>query len=321
MAPVSGQDILIDGKPIHFQGLNIYDLAEVAERDPEELRQALKTIAWSGATVVRFWAFSHQKPEVIARILDESKALGLPLTFIPVLGNHWQHDKPEPVVKDAAWYRTGYQEKYRPHVERTVTELADRPEILMWELMNEPECGDFAALHAFAKDVSELIRAKSPHLIALGTLADTRPGLDKGGFKRLHELATVDIVSFHDYPEWGPTPEAQARQKVAVDQSMANALTVGRQLNKPVLIGETGSKVTTGYKGALVRDPGAAMAIVADRVATAMAGGAVGTLSWGPQPNGHGVDGDGYGFDFAPDTPAGIAVRGRMLKAYTRPAK
>jgi hypothetical protein len=319
LATAKGQDILIDGKPFHFQGLNVYDLADIAEQNPEELRQTLKTIAWSGATVVRFWAFSYLKPDTLGRILDESKALGLDLKFIPVLGNHWQHSRPELKIKDADWYRQGYKEQYRPHVERTVTALADRPEILMWELMNEPECQDGNALYAFTKDVSTLIRSKAPQLISAGTLSDDRSGLQNERFQNLHALPTIDVVSFHDYPEYGATEEARAKQLIAVNHSMAHVLDVGRKLGKPVLIGETGSKVTTGYKGQTVRDVGAAMTIVTGRVEKAMNGGAAGTLSWGPQPRGHAVDGDGYGFDFTPDSPAGEAVRGRMVRSYPTP--
>lgn len=314
-----GQDLIVDGKPFHFQGLNVYDLADVAEQNPEELRQTLKTIAWSGATVVRFWAFSYLQPETIGRILDESKNLGLNLKFIPVLGNHWQHSRPELAIKDADWYRQGYKEQYRPHVERTVTAYADRPEILMWELMNEPECQDGDALYAFTRDVSTLIRSKAPQLISSGTLSDDRSGLQGDRFQALHALPTVDVVSFHDYPEYGATPEARAKQLAAVNRSMDHVLAVGKALDKPVLIGETGSKVTTGYHGDTVRSPGEAMAIVSGRVTQAVQGGAAGVLSWGPQPRGHAVDGDGYGFTFTPDTPEGEAVRARMTQPYAYP--
>lgn len=314
LATTQGREIVWHGQPFRFVGLNVYDLAEL--KDPAELDRTLRAIAWSGATVVRFWAFSHLSPDTIGRVFESNRRQGLGLTFIPVLGNQWDFS-PEAKNKTPTWYREGYRAEYRPHVEKLVSHFAMETDILMWELMNEPLSEDGDALLRFVSDVSSLIKQKTRHLVSVGTLSIDQPGLANGGFRRVHALPTVDVVTFHDYAhDRGRTPVESDRWLKRSDRLMDEIAEVARQLNKPLFMGEIGIKVTTGYKQPAIRTPQAAMDMAQSRIEQAFQKGAIGALAWGPQPMGHGIDGHGYGFSFEPDSPAGESVRGLMRRSY-----
>lgn len=322
--------LMLDQQPYTIRGLNVYDLVEVGRQGDAELRQTLQLIADSGANSVRFLALSQHRPEEIGHIFDVSKEMGLPLKFIPVLGNHWQHvEAPENhFVKDASWYRQGFEEHYWPHAEATVKALMDRPEVLMWELMNEPE-SDPEALRGFADEVSTRIRhlydqreaetgqAVPRHLIGLGTLGvgnhgDERPGMKGHDYKDLYGLPNLDVATVHDYT--GDTLEG----------SIADFMHYARDLNKPFFLGEIGVKVRAGgtesqpelgLKARLLGDdPVAArqqaLARLQEKIQTSVAAGSTGAMIWGPQPRGHAVDGDGYGFSYDRQQPAYRELQG-----------
>jgi len=153
---------------------------------PEQLDDVLKAIYATGANTVRFWAFSACPLESYEKIFAASRRLGLGLKFIPVLGNHWAAME-APVSrfdKNDAWYTSGYTKDYLPHVESTVRALRDEPDILSWEIMNEPE-GDHKTLRHFADVISSRIvaieqeprgsgPATRPHLVSLGLWAATK---------------------------------------------------------------------------------------------------------------------------------------------------
>lgn len=313
VATTSGRQILVQDRPFRFVGVNVYDLARVGEKDRQELDRTLRAIAWSGASVVRFWAFSDALPDTVAHIFESNRRQALGLKFIPVLGNHWDYS-PEAKNKTPDWYRQGYRADYRPHVERMATRFHAEPDLLMWELMNEPLSEDADALHRFVADVSAVVKQHSRHLVSVGTLSIDQPGLAHGGFRRIHALPTVDVVTFHDYAlDRGQTPQESQALLRRANGLMDDIVDVAKSLNKPLFMGEVGVRVTTGYQGTPIRGPEAAMALAKERIELAFTKGAIGALTWGPQPLGHGVDGHGYGFTYAPDTPAGDAVR-RLLR-------
>jgi hypothetical protein len=316
-ATVSQGKIMLDGQEFKMAGLNVYDLADIAAKNPAELKKTLKTLADSGANTVRFWAFSKYPPEVFEKILDASQEQGLKLKFVPVLGNHWpdMEAKHSAQTKDKNWYQKGYQTEYLPHLEKTVKSLMHRPEILMWELMNEPE-SNHQALRQFADRASSRIRElyheqdhsngqpQAQHLISLGTLGGTiRPGMMGHDFKDLYALPNLDVVTAHDYTydSWGsPGNDISGTFKGYLDYA--------RQLNKPFFLGEIGVKVR---KEGVEKNPNQeklrsseqAMAIMHERLKTYQKQeGFSGALLWGPQPLGHAVDGAGFGFSFDSDS-------------------
>lgn len=324
MAYADGGKLMLDGKPYTIRGLNVYDLVDVGRQSEAELRETLKLIADSGVNSVRMLTLSRHTPDEVKRVLDASKDMGLDLKFIPVLGNHWQHVEGQnsAYVKDENWYKRDFEHHYWPAAEKLVTSLMDRPEVLMWELMNEPEA-EPETLRNFADEVSTRIhtlyadrdasagQSLPRHLIGLGTrgvghYGDEAPGQRGHDFKDLYGLPHLDVATVHDYTS------------STLEGSIADYMRYARELNKPYFLGEIGVKVRAGGTEAEPKlglvdkfrghDPVAsrqqALARLREKVAASQAAGSSGAMLWGPQPRGHAVDGDGYGFSYTRDGAA-----------------
>ena len=194
-----GGKFSIDGKDFRYVGCNMYSLTW---EKPEVTEKMIADAAAEGFTVVRFWA-NKTTPEQLKAILDAGQKYHV--KFIPVLANNGSFT-PEMKQGDA-FYRGGYKKDYLPYVEKLVTACKDRPEVMMWELVNEPETEAFDPLLAFSRDVSTRIKQLDPnHLVSIGTIGGvgdkfgsqiSRLGTDN--FKKLYQLPTLDAVSIHDY--------------------------------------------------------------------------------------------------------------------------
>lgn len=316
--------LMLDDKPYTIRGLNVYDLVEVGQRSQQELRETLQLMADTGVNSVRMLALSKHSPADVLRVLDTAKEMGLDLKFIPVLGNHWEHVEAghSAYTKDDNWYRKDFEHHYWPAAKALVNALMDRPEILMWELMNEPEASS-DALRGFADEVSSRIRAlydqreqesgqELPrHLIGLGTRSVGRYGEEINGmegheYKDLYGLPNLDVATTHDYT--GSTLEG----------SIQDEMRYARELNKPFFLGEIGERVRSGgtenkpelslidqfrgYDAEAKRQ--AALARLHEKIQASAEAGSAGAMLWGPQPRGHAVDGDGYGFSYDRNSPA-----------------
>ncbi len=311
---VKGNKIILKDQEYKVSGINVYDLADVGKKSQEELEKTLKLISYSGANTIRCMAFSRLKPEDFIRVLDTNKKLGLNLKFILVLGNHWQDmEKPgSNFIKNDEWYKEGYKKDYLPHVKETAKALLNRDEILMIELLNEPEA-QHQTLKNFADEVSTTIRqiytdydkehnTQIPrHLISLGTLGgEHRPGMVKDDYRDLFELPNIDVVTAHDY-----TYDANESSLTTISPLFQKYINYANELNKPFFLGEIGIKVRKGGtehkpEGENIRDPQQAMEIMGSRLQVYKEQGISGALVWGPEPNGHAVDGAGLGFTFKP---------------------
>jgi hypothetical protein len=310
LAYAQGNKIMLEGKEFKVSGLNVYDLSEIsASGNQSELERTLKVISDSGANTVRFMAFSSHKADTFLKIFDTSKNLGLDLKFVPVFGNHWA-DMEAPgskFIKKDDWYINDYKKDYLPHVLETVKALADRPEILMFELVNEPE-GTNAVIRNFADDVSAKIRqveksAENNHLISFGLGGAGHKGMIGHEFKDLTGIPNIDIVTAHDY-----TFDKKQSTETTISPVFQEHMQYASELDKPFVLGEIGIKVRengTEQKpvGKELRTPEEAMEIKRKRLELYKKEEISGALLWGPQPLGHSVDGGGHGFTFKEDSP------------------
>lgn len=197
----NGGQFSIDGKPFRYVGTNMYSLTW---ETPETREKMIADAAKEGFTVIRFWSYppraTHDEME---HILDMGKKYGV--KFIPTLWN-------QAILSDSDkhhdhWYKQGYREKYLPFVQEAVTRFKDRPEVMMWELINEPETESFSAMFDFSQDVSEEIKSLDPnHMVSIGTIGGVGDKFgsqlsrfDNNKFKRLYSLPTLDAMSIHDY--------------------------------------------------------------------------------------------------------------------------
>jgi mannan endo-1,4-beta-mannosidase len=165
------------------------------------------------------------------------------------------------------------RQAYRDWVEHLVTRKSrltglayrDDPTILAWELANEPRCKntssfdsdegwDHSTLTSWALEMSSFIKSLDRnHLVSVGDEGFfagggehwTYRGQDGVDHRALSALPDVDFGTFHFYPDhWGMP--AGSEERWIVDH-----LRVARELGKPTVLEEFGSKVlrATGTRG------------------------------------------------------------------------
>jgi endo-1,4-beta-mannosidase len=249
----SGPQLIRHGQPFRFVGINCFELADYAD-DVDAIFQQL---AKHGVRVVRFWAFqSHCGPTgrdfsrfdaivSAARLYD--------VLLLPVLENHWEHctyHNGEP-WKPPKWYAGGWRERYggaplsyQEYLRALTGHFRDEPQILAWQLMNEPEIepeSDINArtLRTFAREAAGALKDVAPHHMgSLGLLGLGQPSTASRYYAKLHQSPEINLVSAHDHGYWDdPLPGkgwTWLYDTVAAD--MADAA----YLQKPFLITEAG---------------------------------------------------------------------------------
>ncbi|MBT9544350.1 MAG: cellulase family glycosylhydrolase [Candidatus Sericytochromatia bacterium] len=192
----------VEGKPFRYVGTNMYSLAK---EKPEVQEKMLKDAAEHGFTVVRFWAYENYgaTPEILQRLCD--LAAKYQLKLIPCLADRWVMSEAD--RKDDHFYKAGFERSYLPRVLDMTEKLKDRPEIMLWELVNEPETEEFESMYHFSKTVSEAIKKTNPnHLISLGTIGgigdkfgSQLSRLSTESFRKLYAIPSLDAASIHNY--------------------------------------------------------------------------------------------------------------------------
>lgn len=216
-----GEDLELDGRPYRFVGTNAVYLAGpfFPETHAEEI---VSFLASHGVQVIRVWVEPWCDLQRVARLVDLAGQYNVRL--ILTLQDFFGHT-------DGWWFKAKYEEIDLPHIRNIVPRFANRPEVLMWELMNEPTCpyedNNPACWEAFvhwAEVTSAEIKRLDPnHLVSVGT---QHAGFDPAAaeaFRRVHALGTIDIVSVH-YGV-GDVPQKE--------------LDIAHELGKPVYLGET----------------------------------------------------------------------------------
>lgn len=218
----TGDQLTLNGEPFRFIGTNASFLLE----GYFPLNEIEPILAFMSETfpnpVLRVWLLPGYSQSRFQRMLDLGRKYGV--RFVVSLDNYYWS-------KSESWFQSTFGMEYLPHVEKVVARFRDRPEILMWELMNEPNCGPegdrqscLDAEYGWAKKTSELIKALDPcHLVSIGTsgVVTWTPG-GEGNFRRMHALPSVDIISVHK----------------EVNKEMDNEVRLARELGKPLFIGE-----------------------------------------------------------------------------------
>jgi len=282
-----GDQLVLGGQPFTFVGTNVSYLMH--DYFPEaEVEVVLRYLSQAGATVLRVWVFPGHDLDRAERLFDLGRDYDL--RFVVTLVNYY-------FDKGGWWFDPlHYSKEYLPHVQKTVARFRDRPEIIMWELMNEPNCsgGDENCpgnMLRWAEAVSKEIKALSPcHLVTTGTIR-----IDVGGeayYSSLHALPAIDVVSIHR----------------AADLWLEDEIRVARELDKPVLVGEIYAVAQDGgckplYDG--VREDRAKL--IAEDLDRTWAEGVDGYLLWeyghGTVVNGEQIQYYCGGMDYLQDDP------------------
>ena len=213
------EELWLNGEAYRFVGTNAYYLA--GPFFPEsEVAGIIAYLSASGVQVIRVFVLPWCDLDRVERMLDlgHNYDIRFILTLQDFFGN----------LDGSCFDR--YETTDLPHIRNVVSRFAERPEVLLWELMNEPTCpaGDsgqdcWDSLYAWAQITSREIKRLDPnHLVAVGSQG---AGLDSQAlesYRRVHTLDTIDLVSVHR--EAGKRTEKE--------------LAIAHELGKPVYVGE-----------------------------------------------------------------------------------
>jgi len=215
---------MLGGQPYVFVGLNATSLMD--EGLPEaELPAILDTLQSWGVTMLRIWVKPGWDLDRLERLLDLSQPRGI--RYVVTLQDYYHY-------KDLRWFSTYYVTEDLPHIELVVTRFRDRPEIAIWEVMNEPWCGAsgevddpdcYRILYAWAVETTGLIKQLDPcRPISLGTMGARHLPIEHQAYRDLGAIETVDLLSMHRVPgDWYTEPLE---------------LDIARELGKPIMLGE-----------------------------------------------------------------------------------
>lgn len=217
----AGENLLLNGERYSFVGANVSYLAGpfFPESNAEEI---IADLSASGVQVVRAWVLPWNDLDRVERMLDLGRKYNI--RFILTLQDFYGN-------LDGSCFKR-YRTTDLPHIQKVVSRFAERPEIVVWELMNEPTCPAsdsgldcWDALYRWAEVTSGEIKRLDPnHLVAIGSQNAGFDDQSRGVFRRVHALDTVDLVSVHR--QAGKLPERE--------------LAIGHELGKPIYMGEVG---------------------------------------------------------------------------------
>jgi len=264
----NGNQLLYEGQPFRFTGINLYDANNTAGCGGQYGSGTALGTAIDGMgqpQVIRSWFFQSLATAGGARdwtafdhTLAVAQAKGV--RIIATLGNQWLDcdglNGGGGKYKTEAWYAGGYNVdvdpgmivSYRAWVAEIVARYRDNPTIMAWEILNEPEvrvaqngaCASSAAnlLNDFSSDIADLIKATDAnHLVSLGTIGGGQCGSDNANYATLHANPNIDLCSVHDYQH--------PNDPIAGDQfnGIAKRLEQCRAINKPIFVGEAGMQL------------------------------------------------------------------------------
>jgi len=184
-----------DGRPWTFVGTNLSYLSKLPL---DAIDEAFAALAADGVTVVRTWILPGHDLDH----LDSALALGRKhgLRFVVTFDDFWHIDRGQPLFGEA------YRQTYEAHLQRVVSRLKDRPEVFMWQLMNEPSCGPEgmsaecrARMVAWAEAGAKLVRSQdSCRPLAVGLLGIWVPdAVQEEHFARMAHIPGVDTMTLH----------------------------------------------------------------------------------------------------------------------------
>jgi endo-1,4-beta-mannosidase len=318
----SGSELVLNGKPYRFTGLNVYNANSVSNcwytlGSGTALDASLSDIG-PGKEAFRAWFFQSEATVNGARnwaafdhTLSVARSHGEKV--VATLGNQWADCEgwtdPASGYKNESWYQSGYKSlpggpgmpsTYRRWVSEVVSRYKDDPTILAWQLMNEAEdaayyggpCSATAtdSLKAFAADMATLVKSiDRNHLLSLGTIGAGQCGASGPAYKDVHSVGGLDLCEYHDY----------TLESMPGDQwnGLATRLQQCRELGKPLFVGEVG--IRTADAGGL---EGRA-SVLESKLSSQLAAGVSGVLAWAWRDSAHGgSSADGY--DIGPLDPA-----------------
>jgi hypothetical protein len=191
----AGDQLAIDGQPFTFFGVNAHYMLDTAF-DEGKVEPLLAEMADRGINTVRLFYFPYHDPDRMERLLDAGKRHGI--RFVVTLDDD--------VFKGVNWFiDKEAQAKYVQHLDQTVQRFKDRPEVLMWELVNEPTCGEgrydddcLETIRGWIGDMARRVVAIDPcRPVSTGSIGDGNYESEQRSFRVASRKPGVGIVSVH----------------------------------------------------------------------------------------------------------------------------
>ena len=227
-----GMRLMLDGRPYRPVGFNSFGLTGCATGRP--YTQAQMDAYFGGLPpdgLTRTWAFERWGMDAVDMVVETAERHGQRLILVLTgsgLGGGCESDD-----KDAAWYASGYRDRYLPWLRRAVERHKDSPAIAMWEIINEPghqSTVDATTMKRFLDAAAAEIKAIDPHhLVESGTLAEYTPGT--ADYAYVHSGPDIDVASLHEY-DYDPAHP--------LSRHLPKTLSRMYTINKPMIIGEVG---------------------------------------------------------------------------------
>jgi len=190
-----GDRLVLDGQPVVFFGINVHYLLD-PEFPEDRVEPIIQALSERGVNTARVWFFRKHDPERFARLLDIGARRGV--RFVVTMEDN--------VFRGVDWFFGNEDEKkYRPHVDQTVSRFKDRPEVLLWEPINEPNCGDgryddecLKRIRDWVKMMARRVKALDPcHAVSSGMIGDGNFQSEQSNYRNIHGADAVEIASVH----------------------------------------------------------------------------------------------------------------------------
>jgi mannan endo-1,4-beta-mannosidase len=306
----SGRQLLLDGHPYYFTGINIYNANSVNNYwytlgTGSGLDQALTDIgpdvkvmrAWFGQ-----WLANPTGAGIDWSIFDHTISVAAAHGFKVIVTFADQDGTWDDGIRktiESNWYQSGYKTQvsnvastwgavntmtYKDFVGTVVNRYKNDSTVLMWQLVNEaepknadgtcPTATDDAgrdALRAFADDMGAYVKGLDPnHLLSLGSIGSGQCGMSGDRYGYVHASPYIDLLEMHDYVATTNGLWGDAFNGVQKRLNDAAAL------NKPLFFGESGMDPSDPAVGGTT----ARASMLKQKWASQFNAGAVGIVAW-----------------------------------------
>ncbi len=191
----SGPYLTIDGQPFAFFGVNAHYLLD-GEFDEAKVEPLLAEMSERGINTIRVFFFPYHDADRFERLLDAGSRHGI--RFVVTLEDN--------VFQGIDWFSDeDIQDDYVEHLDDTVQRFKDRPEVLIWELVNEPNCGEgrhdddcLETIRGWVGKMAERVAAIDPcRPISNGMIGDGNYENEQKSFRMANRKGGIGIVSVH----------------------------------------------------------------------------------------------------------------------------
>jgi hypothetical protein len=241
-----GTKLMLNGKQYQTASFNSFQLSGCgnANQVPSDAQIDALFASLPDNIMIRTWAFAGNQAK-IDRVVKaaEKHNVKLMLTLADGRSHCGETDGASGPGdgKVPSWYTSGYKGKFMSHVTLMSTTYKDSPAIGMWEVINEPGDAQWQEIKSFLDAVAAEIKKNDPnHLISSGSWAEWAYG-GEANFKSLHSGPNIDVGSLHEYDYDSSNGEIESNHFEETLRAMT-------QLNKVLIVGETGIEAGTGCK-------------------------------------------------------------------------